>query len=140
MRYRTQLFLAFLGAAALVGLVAMNAPPYVDRSAEANAKLDAEIKRALDETGVYVPPNALEIDYKARALTLCSRHAKATVRHPSTFSFSGWGSRVMVREDNSADVTATFKAKNSYGLELRHRIECRVSPEGEVTAQIVEAG
>ncbi|WP_072389835.1 hypothetical protein [Hyphomicrobium sp. CS1GBMeth3] len=111
-----------------------------DPRATANAKLDAEIRHAIATKGVYEPPNALRIDYKSRALTLCSRYAKSAARHPSTVSFSGWGSRVTVNADNSADVTASFTAKNSFGLELEHRIACRVTPSGEVTAAITEAG
>ena len=78
-------------------------------------------------------------EIKSRALIYCSRYAKAASRHPSTIDFSGWGSKVEMHNDGSATVTAPFSAKNSFGLELKHRITCEVARNGDVSGTIVES-
>ena len=138
MRYRTQL-LVIAGVVGFLGYALMTSKPDGSIPAQmSNAQLDAEIQSALAKDGVYTPPNALQVDYRARALILCQRYAKAAARHPSTVS--GWGSKVQVGPDNTAIVAGTFRAKNSFGLELNHEIACHVAPDGTLTASISENG
>lgn len=77
---------------------------------------------------------------RSRAINLCESYAKSKANHPSTFSFS----RVMdlaVNEhpNGRTTLTSSFKAKNSFNLELKHNIRCLLDANGLIEANISEA-
>jgi hypothetical protein len=57
----------------------------------------------------------------------CRLAAPTLARHPSTVSFPWFTDTIVTRTrtaPHKATVTLTMAARNSYGLELRHRVVC----------------
>jgi hypothetical protein len=78
------------------------------------------------------------IDSKA-AVALCEDFVKQSATHPSTVKFS----RVMdlsVREtpNGRTRVTTTFKAKNSFNMELKQKVSCLLDSGGFIEGNISE--
>lgn len=70
---------------------------------------------------------------------MCIDAIKSRVNHPSTLdihSITGYGTRVA--NNGNREVIQTFSAKNSFGLELKHRARCLIMPNGDLEITITE--
>jgi len=77
---------------------------------------------------------------KSRATNLCENYAKSKASHPSTVDFSRIMDLSIYETPNGRTrVTSTFTAKNSFNLELKHRISCLLDSNGLIEASISEA-
>lgn len=76
---------------------------------------------------------------KSRATDLCENYAKANATHPSTVDFSRIMDLSVYETPNGRTrVTSTFTAKNSFNLELKHKITCLLDSNGLIEANISE--
>lgn len=81
-------------------------------------------------------PNAFD---ETRSRQMCIDAIKSRVNHPSTLdvnTFTGYGTRVA--NNGNREVIQTFSAKNSFGLELKHRARCLIMPNGDLEITITE--
>lgn len=77
---------------------------------------------------------------KSRATNLCENYAKSNATHPSTVDFSRIMDLSVYETPNGRTrVTSTFTAKNSFNLELKHKISCLLDSGGLIEASINEA-
>ena len=77
---------------------------------------------------------------KSRAIDLCEKYAKFNATHPSTVEFSRFVDLAVTEHPNGrTTVNSSFKAKNSFNLELKYNIRCLLSPKGLIEANVAEA-
>lgn len=77
---------------------------------------------------------------KSKATNLCENYAKSKASHPSTVDFSRIMDLSIYETPNGrTSVTSTFTAKNSFNLELKHKISCLFDSNGIIEASISEA-
>ena len=79
-----------------------------------------------------------ELDWAAKQV--CGAWIKSVANHPSTVDLHLiTGSNVTVAPNGRRIVFLIFDAKNSFGLELRKKALCLISPQGEfIEASITE--
>ncbi len=70
------------------------------------------------------------------AVDLCEKHVKSNANHPSTVKFSS--ERVMEHANGRTTVEGSFKAKNSFNLELAYDVKCLLDSKGVIEASINE--
>jgi hypothetical protein len=58
-----------------------------------------------------------------QAILACQHYAQSKASHPSTVEF-GWGNKFKGGSDGRTEVSTTFKAKNSFNLELEFDVTC----------------
>ena len=76
---------------------------------------------------------------KSRATDLCENYAKSNATHPSTVDFSRIMDLSVYETPNGRTrVTSTFTAKNSFNLEIKHKISCLLNSGGLIEANIHE--
>lgn len=106
-----------------------------DGPVSVNVYFDA--KRADDPTLFRAPGH---ID-KMRAIDLCEAYAKANANHPSTVDFSRVLDLAVSEHPNGrTQIFSSFKAKNSFNMELKFRIKCLLDESGLIEANIWEDG
>ncbi len=77
---------------------------------------------------------------KSRATDLCENYAKSNATHPSTVDFSRIMNLSVYETPNGRiRVTSTFTAKNSFNLEIKHKISCLIDGNGLIEASINES-
>lgn len=77
---------------------------------------------------------------KSKASDLCENYAKSKASHPSTVDFSRIMELSVYETPNGRTrVRSTFTAKNSFNLELKHKISCLLDSNGLIEANISEA-
>lgn len=76
---------------------------------------------------------------KSRAINICENYSKSNARHPSTVDFSRvFDLSIYETPNGRTRVTSTFTAKNSFNLELKHKISCLLDSNGLIEANISE--
>ncbi|BET59162.1 hypothetical protein [Geobacter sp. 60473] len=77
---------------------------------------------------------------KAKAIDLCESYAISKASHPSTVKFSRVMDLSITEHPNGRTrVMSTFTAKNSFNLELKHKISCLLDENGLIEANVNEA-
>ena len=75
-----------------------------------------------------------------RHRALCEDYAKAHATHPSTVDFSRFMDVSFYESPNGRTrLSSTFTAKNSFNLELNHKISCLLDSKGLIEANISES-
>jgi len=106
-----------------------------DGPVSVNVYFDA--KRADDPTPFRAPGH---ID-KMKAIDLCEAYAKANANHPSTVDLSRVLDLAVSEHPNGrTQIFSSFKAKNSFNVELKFRIKCLLDESGLIEANIWEDG
>lgn len=97
---------------------------------------------------LFNPANASEKAYEKKvskqrheAALACRDYAVALARHPSTVDFSMVLGLAAKQADNGRwRVQSTFTAKNSFGVELKHKIYCLVERGVVIDGNVSESG
>lgn len=77
---------------------------------------------------------------KERAIALCEAYVKSQATHPSTVDVSRFMDLAVSNHANgNTQVTTTFTAKNSFGLELKHNVRCLLNAGGFIEGHISES-
>ena len=77
---------------------------------------------------------------KSRATDLCESYAKSNATYPSTVDFSRIMDLSVYETPNGRTrITSTFTAKNSFNLEIKHKISCLLDSGGLIESNISEA-
>lgn len=99
-----------------------------------NVYFDAD--RVEDPTPFRAPSH---VD-QGRAVELCETYAKSQASHPSTVEFSRFMDlAVSEHVDGRTQIFSSFKAKNSFNLELKFDIRCLLDENGFIEGSISEA-
>ena len=76
---------------------------------------------------------------KSLAIKQCESYAKSNATHPSTVDFSKFMDLEVTEHPNgNTTVMSSFKAKNSFNLELKYNIRCLSNASGLFEANITE--
>lgn len=90
------------------------------------------------DSGTAFEPKA-QID-RVAAADACEKAAKLAATHPSTVSFSRlWDLAYVPHASGRVTVLSSFTAKNSFGLEINHRIKCLFDGPGLIGTTIAES-
>lgn len=92
------------------------------------------------DDGPTPPPAASSGLGKAPAWQMCIDAAQAQVQHPTTFHADPWSASWHDTGEGPASLTATFKAKNSFGLELKYKLRCLFDRAELTNVSVSEAG
>jgi hypothetical protein len=65
-----------------------------------------------------------------KAVPICQEAARLSTTHPSTIDFGRW--TINEHPNGNTSISQFFEAKNSFGLELKFRIDCLVNEKGLV--------
>lgn len=77
---------------------------------------------------------------KEQAVNLCESYVKSQASHPSTVDFSRFMDLAVSNHANgNTQVTTSFTAKNSFGLELKHNVRCLLNAGGFIEGHITES-
>ena len=69
----------------------------------------------------------------------CEKAIKARVTHPSTLDIHQFmGYATQIHNNGNRTVIQEFTAKNSFGLEIKHRARCLIQPDGSLEIAITE--
>lgn len=92
------------------------------------------------ERAKKIEARTIKMDADWAAKETCGAWIKSVANHPSTVDLHLiTGSNVTVAPNGNRIVFLIFDAKNSFGLELRQKALCLISPQGEfIEASIAE--